>query len=90
MDHGFFMVYTTATAFNVKDFFSMRKAQSYLMTWIHSKNRKPIVIRGARQVGKTWMVRQLAQLTGKQLIELNFERRLSWHDLFSSNDPKEI
>ena len=68
----------------------MRKAQSYLMTWIHSKNRKPIVIRGARQVGKTWMVRQLAQLTGKQLLELNFERRLSWHDLFSSNDPKEI
>lgn len=68
----------------------MRKALSSLMTWIDSSNRKPVVIRGARQVGKTWIVRQLAQMTGKQLIELNFEKRLSWRDLFVSNDPKEI
>ena len=60
----------------------MRKALSFLTTWIHSNNRKPIVIRGARQVGKTWMVRQLAHITGKQLIELNFEKHLSWQDLF--------
>ena len=68
----------------------MRKALAYLTTWIHSTNRKPIVIRGARQVGKTWMVRELAHITGKKLIELNFEKRVSWRDLFASNDPKEI
>lgn len=68
----------------------MRKALFSLITWIDSSNRKPLVIRGARQVGKTWMVRQLATLTGKQLIELNFEKRLAWKNLFTSNDPKEI
>jgi len=68
----------------------MRKALAYLSTWLDSSHRKPVVIRGARQVGKTWMVRQLAQITGKQLIELNFEKRLAWRDLFTSNDPKEI
>ncbi len=68
----------------------MRIALSYLTTWIHSSNRKPVVIRGARQVGKTWMVRQLATLNGKQLIELNFEKRLAWRNLFTSNDPREI
>lgn len=63
----------------------MRKALSFLTQWIKSSNRKPIVIHGARQVGKTWMVRQLADIAGKQLIEFNFEKRLAWRDLFTSN-----
>lgn len=68
----------------------MRKALLHLKNWISSHNRKPIVLRGARQVGKTWMVRELARLSSKQLIELNFEKQIGWRDLFSSNDPKEI
>lgn len=68
----------------------MRKAMSYLKTWINTSGRKPVVMRGARQVGKTWMVRELARLSGKELIELNFEKKPSWRDLFTSNDPKEI
>ena len=68
----------------------MRKAMAFLKTWIDASDRKPIVMRGARQVGKTWMVRELARLAGKELIELNFEKRPSWRDLFISNDPKEI
>ncbi len=68
----------------------MRKALVNLETWMYATHRKPMVIRGARQVGKTWTVRQLAQITGKKLIELNFERRIHWRDLFTSNDPQEI
>lgn len=68
----------------------MRKPLTYLITWMNSNTRKPIVIRGARQVGKTWLVRQLAQVTGKQLVEVNFEKRLAWRNLFTSNSPKEI
>lgn len=68
----------------------MRKALAYLSAWIDSSHRKPVVIHGARQVGKTWMVRQLADISGKQLVELNFEKRLALRDLFTSNDPKEI
>ncbi len=68
----------------------MRKSLVDLKNWLTSSSRKPIVIRGARQVGKTWMVRQLAEISGRQLIELNFEKKIAWRDLFVSNDPKEI
>jgi predicted AAA+ superfamily ATPase len=49
-----------------------------------------LVLRGARQVGKTWLVRDLAARSLRQLIELNFERepRLARH--FESNAPAEI
>ena len=58
--------------------------------WLKSRNRKPMVLRGARQVGKTWLVRDLAERQHLELIELNFERFPSLADLFSENNPKEI
>lgn len=68
-----------------------RKALHYLKTeWLTGHSRKPLVIRGARQVGKTWLVRQLAIETGKTLIELNFEKQPSDFSFFESNDPKKI
>ena len=33
-----------------------------------------VVLLGARQVGKTWLVRDLAERSGRNLIEINFER----------------
>ena len=59
-----------------------RKAISYLQQWLASKQRKPIIIRGARQVGKTWLVRRLAELSNKKLIELNFESNPEFFSLF--------
>lgn len=67
-----------------------RDRSPFLKDWLHSSNRKPLVIRGARQVGKTWLIRDLAESAQKSLIELNFEKRPSLESLFSSNDPKEI
>lgn len=67
-----------------------RAVLAHLKNWLFSTDRKPLVIRGARQVGKTWLVRHLAQISGKQLIELNFEKYPSHASLFSSNDPQEI
>lgn len=43
-----------------------------LLNWKNSKNRKPLILRGARQVGKTTLVKQFAQ-TYKQRISLNLE-----------------
>lgn len=41
-----------------------RTASIYLeKEWLSSKDRKPLVIRGARQVGKTWIVREIAKKT---------------------------
>ncbi len=67
-----------------------RDRTSFLINWLTSKTRKPLVIRGARQVGKTWLIRDLANSQKRQLIELNFEKRPDMESLFSSNDPKEI
>jgi hypothetical protein len=62
----------------------------FLVHWLNSNARKPLIIRGARQVGKTWLIRDLANSQERRLIELNFEKRPDLESLFSSNDPKEI
>jgi predicted AAA+ superfamily ATPase len=67
-----------------------RDRSAFLVSWLQSKGRKPLVVRGARQTGKTWLVRNLAQSEKKELVELNFEKRLDYESLFSSNDPQEI
>ncbi len=67
-----------------------RTALSYLKTWLSSADRKPLVLRGARQVGKTWLIRHFAKECGKQLVELNFEKNPSYVSLFAPNDPKQI
>jgi uncharacterized protein len=67
-----------------------RKALNYLQSWLKSSDRNPMVIRGARQVGKTWTVRELAKQSKKQLVELNFEKYREYQSLFNSNDPAVI
>ncbi len=67
-----------------------RKYLPFLESWLHSSNRKPLVIRGARQVGKTWLVRYFAKQQNKRLIELNFEKDPKLTALFKTNEPKQI
>jgi len=68
----------------------IRFASSELDTWLKSPNRKPMVLRGARQVGKTWLVRDFAVRNKLELIELNLEKFPNLADLFSENNPHEI
>lgn len=44
-----------------------------LVKWKDSSRRKPLVIEGARQVGKTWLVKEFARQNYKQLAYVNFE-----------------
>lgn len=67
-----------------------RKADSYLLEWFFDPHRKPMMMRGARQVGKTWLVRNLAKAANKTLIEINFEKNPEFHPLFHSNEPEKI
>lgn len=67
-----------------------RDRTMFLMNWLNSNARKPLIIRGARQVGKTWLIRDLANSQNRRLIEFNFEKRPDLESLFSSNDPNEI
>jgi uncharacterized protein len=47
------------------------------------------VLRGARQVGKTWLIRNLAKRHGRQLVEVNLERRPELAEHFRSNNARQ-
>ncbi len=61
-----------------------RIAEGYLSRWYHKKHRKPLVLRGARQVGKSTLVRQFARKHKLQLHEINLERHLDLNTLFQT------
>lgn len=67
-----------------------RKAMAELRAWAGRKGRKPLVLRGARQVGKTWLVRRLGEDLFDGVAEINFEKTPGEGELFASNDPKKI
>lgn len=50
-----------------------RKAMNDLITWKNKKNRKPLLLYGARQVGKTYLVKEFAKEHFKDIIYVNFE-----------------
>ena len=67
-----------------------RSVSIFLKDWLSDPSRKPLVMRGARQVGKTWLVRDLAEAQSRTLIELNLEKRPELAEHFSSNNPRQI
>lgn len=67
-----------------------RYAEKELVEWFNAKNRKPLVLRGARQVGKSTLVRQFAATVGLTLNEINLERHLNLAKVFASFDIPRI
>ncbi len=63
-----------------------RFADVSLESWFEKSNRKPLVLRGARQVGKSTLVRKFARKKRKRLIEVNLERHLFLDDVFKTLD----
>lgn len=64
-----------------------RRLQENLTEWLRSPHRKPLVLRGARQVGKSTLVRLFAAQENLELVELNFERDPELAAVFQSRDP---
>lgn len=61
-----------------------------LLNWKRTKNRKVLLLRGARQVGKTFIVRELAK-GFSHFVEINFEKNPDVHSFFEQNlDPERI
>ena len=50
----------------------VRKADTFLLEWKNSSERKPLIIKGARQVGKTETIREFAKKNYKNVVEINF------------------
>ena len=67
-----------------------RKEIKYLYDWSAQSPLKPVVIRGARQVGKSTLVREFARAAGFSLLELDFERNPEFRDAFAFRDPTRI
>lgn len=55
-----------------------------LIHWKNKVDRKPLIIRGARQVGKTWLMREFGKSHYKNTAYVNFETALSLHGIFES------
>src|SRR5690554_3580076 len=62
-----------------------RTAIQQLIEWKKRKNRKPLVVRGARQVGKTWLLKEFANLYYKKSVYINFENNKLAKRLFEQD-----
>ncbi|NQV03160.1 MAG: AAA family ATPase [Bacteroidia bacterium] len=63
-----------------------------LQDWKQSPNRKPLIVRGARQVGKTYTIKQFGETDFRGRIHVvDFEKHPDWHDVFKKDlDPVRI
>ena len=62
-----------------------------LIQWKLSADRKPLIVQGARQVGKTWLIREFGKTEFEQTIYINFEKMNRLQDLFLQDlDPHRI
>ena len=59
-----------------------RKALDFLREWKQKDSRKPLVIRGARQVGKTWLMKEFARAEYENFAYINFESDRQARNLF--------
>ena len=62
-----------------------RFAISELEKWKESPRRKPLIVEGARQVGKTWLVKEFASTHYRNLVYVNFEEQIYLRDLFKTD-----
>ena len=68
----------------------VRKIQEGLVFWKGMYERKPLLLRGARQVGKTHSVREFGKKNFKYYIELNLELEPEYREAFTTLKPNEI
>ena len=61
-----------------------------LCDWKKASNHKPLLIRGARQIGKTYVINEFGQKEFNSIITLNFERNQEFKEIFNSYNPKDI
>lgn len=59
-----------------------RKIDQYLIEWKNNKNKKPLIVKGARQIGKTESIRNFAKTNYKNVIEINFVLQKQFKDIF--------
>jgi len=67
-----------------------REIIQYLRDWKNRSDRNPLILRGARQVGKTYVVEEFAKSEFKNCLKINLEEKPELKKLFFDNDVKRI
>lgn len=62
-----------------------RFAIEQLQKWKVKKHRKPLIIRGARQVGKTWLMNEFGAVSYEHVVYVNFDNNERMKNLFDGN-----
>lgn len=60
-----------------------RLAMEQLLIWKNRKNRKPLILKGARQVGKTWLMKEFGKKHFKNTAYVNFDNNKNMRDVFN-------
>lgn len=60
-----------------------RVAMEKLYKWKERSNRKPLIIEGARQVGKTWLMKEFGKKAYEDVVYINFDANSKMAELFS-------
>ena len=55
-------------------FYVKKKSDALHKKWVDSKNKKCLIIQGARQTGKTYIVERFAEENYEEIIEINFKQ----------------
>ena len=61
-----------------------RKIDKYLIDWKNNPDRMPLIVKGARQIGKTESIRNFAKNNYKNVIEINFVLQKQFKDIFNN------
>lgn len=68
-----------------------RELYKDLLQWKSKDNRKPLLLMGARQIGKTTLLREFGEKEYEDFVYLNLERQTDTHEFFKGNkDPRSI
>ena len=62
-----------------------RMIEQSLLEWQVSLHRKPLLVRGARQVGKTWSIETIGREHFDCLVKIDLERNRDWHQVFEND-----
>lgn len=67
-----------------------RKIYQKLLEWKNSADKKPLIIEGARQIGKTYIVNEFAHNEYSNSVYINFEMDKNWDTIFENLNPSAI
>lgn len=67
-----------------------RNIENYLVAWKDSPKRKPLILRGARQVGKTFIINAFGKNHFEHYLSINLEQDRNLQAVFASNNPEII